>query len=446
MIKALLTAPPGIEWLSEPDNVNRGSAPFLAIYLLASILREYGHSVKVIDPMSHQVEFFDNEMRFPALEKSISNIDVLCISSTSSDWFVTRRMVERIKSLVPHIPVVVGGVHATFLDEHVLKNSRADYVVREEGEKTLPELLEAIGNGKSVRNVLGISYKDDGKVVRNGGRPPLTVSEMEETPLPAFDLMPSGLYEDITVESSRGCNFSCSFCSIMHRNLWRGIGAEALQKRIEHALCYADKLIGNKSIFLADDSFTANRRRAEKILHNLSGTDFRDASLSFVARADDLLRFNIIEYCTKVPLKAIGMGVESGRDEVLKKVRKGISTHDVEKCALLLSNYGISKYAIYSFIIGFPWESKEECLETIDFAHKIVSKYGGAAIINWLRLFPGSSLWNNRGLYGIEEGPEIYDDAYYKCNEFRAKSSTLSEDEIIDIEKRCHLLNFFIRF
>jgi radical SAM superfamily enzyme YgiQ (UPF0313 family) len=291
-----------------------------------------------------------------------------------------------------------------------------DYVVRGEGEKTLLELLEAIENGKGIHNVLGISYKEDGGFFRNGDRPPLTTAEIEETPLPAFDLMPSGLYEDISVESSRGCQFSCSFCSIMHRHLWRGISAEALQKRIEHALCYTDKLIGNKSVFLVDDSFTADR-----------------------------VKSNIIEYCTKIPLKAIGMGVESGRDEVLKDVHKGITTRDIEKCASLFSTYGISKYAIYSFIIGFPWESKKDCLGTIDFAHKIVSEYGGAALINWLRFFPGSSLWNSRGLYGIEEGPEIYDDAYYKCNEFRVKSSQLEEDDIIDIEKHCNRLNFFIR-
>jgi radical SAM superfamily enzyme YgiQ (UPF0313 family) len=395
--------------------------------------------------MSQEVKSFDNEVRFPTLEKAVNDVDALCISSTSSDWYVARRMVERVKELIPNIPVIVGGVHATFLDEHVLKNSKVDYVVRGEGEKTLPELLEAIENGKGIHNVLGTSYKEDGEFFRNGDRLPLTTAEIEETPLPAFDLMPFGLYEDISVESSRGCQFSCSFCSIMHRHLWRGISAEALQKRIEHALCYTDKLIGNKSVFLVDDSFTADRGRAEEILRNLSETDFRGASLSFVARADDLLKFNIIEYCTKIPLKAIGMGVESGRDEVLKDVHKGITTRDIEKCASLFSTYGISKYAIYSFIIGFPWESKKDCLGTIDFAHKIVSEYGGAALINWLRFFPGSSLWNSRGLYGIEEGPEIYDDAYYKCNEFRVKSSQLEEDDIIDIEKHCNRLNFFIR-
>jgi radical SAM superfamily enzyme YgiQ (UPF0313 family) len=235
MIKVLLTAPPQIEWPSEPHNADRGSAPSLAIYLLASILREYGHSVQVLDPMSQEVKSFDNEVRFPTLEKDVNDVDALCISSTSSDWYATRRMVERVKELIPNIPAIVGGVHATFLDEHVLKNSKVDYVVRGEGEKALLELLKAIENGKGIHNVLGISYKENGGFFRNGDRPPLTIAEIEETPLPAFDLMPFGLYEDISVESSRGCQFSCSFCSIMHRHLWRGISAEALQKRIEHA-------------------------------------------------------------------------------------------------------------------------------------------------------------------------------------------------------------------
>ncbi len=314
MTKVLLTAPPD---QLEPNNTSKeGSAPPLAIYVLASILREHGYSVRIIDPVSHHVEFFDNEVRFPTLEKEINDANVVCISSTSFSWFIARRMIERIKSLVPDIPIIVGGIHATFLDEHVQKNSEVDYVVRGEGEKTLLELLASIENGKGIREVLGISYKDDGKVFRNKDRPSLTIREMEETPLPAFDLMPSGLHELITVESSRGCSFSCAFCSIVYRNLWRGIGTEIFQKRIEHALCYRDKLTGNKGVFLVDDNFTANRSRAEEILGNLSEIDFKDADLSFQARADDLLNSDIIRYCAKIPIKAIGIGAESGYDAI----------------------------------------------------------------------------------------------------------------------------------
>jgi len=444
MTKILLTAPPD---QLEPNNTSReGSAPPLAIYVLASILREHGYSVRIIDPVSHHVGFFDNEVRFPTLEKEINDANVVCISSTSFSWFIARKMIERIKSLVPDIPIIVGGIHATFLDEHVLKNSEVDYVVRGEGEKTLLELLASIENGEGIREVLGISYKDDGKVFRNKDRPSLTIREMEETPLPAFDLMPSGLHELITVESSRGCSFSCAFCSIVYRNLWRGIGTEIFQKRIEHALCYGDKLTGNKGVFLVDDNFTANRSRAEEILGNLSEIDFKDADLSFQARADDLLNSDIIRYCAKIPIKAIGIGAESGYDEAMKKVHKGIFTRDIERCATLLRTYGLSKYAIYSFIVGFPWEGKKDCLRTIDFAYKIVSKYGGLGLINWLYFFPGSDLWNKRHLYGVEGGPEIYDSVNYRCNEFKIKSYKVKEDDIIEIENYCNLLKLLARF
>ncbi|MFQ6072348.1 MAG: B12-binding domain-containing radical SAM protein [Methanosarcinales archaeon] len=471
-MKVLITSPPMIYWFlkfgtteyPDIDAFKKDSMPPLSIYLLASILREKGHSVNLIDPMCHQIKFpntnkidinskisnhdlFEfaksvdynySEMQFPTLEKKINNVDAFCVSSTTLEWFVVKNMMERIKLNDPDIPIILGGVHATYVDEHILKNSKTDYVVRKEGEKTLVELLNALEKNKNLKEVLGISYKNNGKVIRNENRKPLTIKEMEETALPAFDLMPLNTHAYITVESSRGCKFSCAFCSIPFRNLWRGLSPEIVQKRVEHALNYTKKLIGEKIVFFVDDAFTASKKRAKQILHNLSEINFGDAHLKFEARANDLLDIDLIRCCTKIPLQNILIGVESGYDIGLKKIRKGTTTHNIEKCASLFKKYGISEHILYSFIIGFPWETKEDCLRTIDFAYKLVSEYGGSTLISWLYLLPGSYLWNNRSLYGIKQGPEIYDSIYWRSDEFRLKLVKLNKEDIIDIKKRAY--------
>ena len=145
-------------------------------------------------------------------------------------------------------------------------------------------------------------------------------------------------------------------------------------------------------------------------------------------------------------LEVKDMATSDLNDEAMKKVHKGITIHDIEKCALLLSTYGLSKYAIYSFIVGFPWEGKEDCLRTIDFAHSIVSKYGGAGLINWLYFFPGSEMWSQRQLYGLREGPERYDSTYYKRDELKTKSCKVEEADIIEAENYCTTHGLLARF
>ena len=249
-MRILLTSPPFRFWLKKFNyivDIKKNSAPPLSLYQLASILGEV-HSAEILDPLSHQMNFNEDEIQFPSIEKRINEVDAIGISATSFDWFLARVMIERIKDCDPGIPIIVGGVHATFVYEHILKRSKVDYVVRGEGEKTLPELLEAIEKNKNLKDLRGSTYRDkeNGKIIKNEDRPPLTVSEMEEIPLPAFDLMPSNMYGKINVESSRGCKFSCIFCCIPFRNLWRGLRPEIVQKKVEHALNYTKRLSGDK--------------------------------------------------------------------------------------------------------------------------------------------------------------------------------------------------------
>lgn len=494
-MKILLTDPPKSIFsndLSKGRQIHSGSnaikqetvLPTLALYHLASSVRESGHTITVLDTLDNRVRFSDNaginlmnilktsnfaiyrtsfsdpdlievvrltpeypKVQFPTLEKRLKDVDVIGISTSSLYWFLAKAMIERIKAIDPEIPIILGGIHPTYADDYILKTSKADYAVRGEGEKTLPELLDAIEKNKNFKDVPGITYKEknNGKINRNEDRPSLTISELEETPLPAFDLMPSNLYAKIDIESSRGCKFSCSFCAIPFKKLWRGLDPKVVQKRVEHALDFSKKLFGDKAINILDDSFATDRKRAEQILNNLSETDFGDMHLTFEARPDDLLNSNIFKFCAKLPINHILTGVELGYDTGLKKTKKGTTTKMVEKCVALAERYGIAKSLICSTIIGFPWETKEDCMKTVDFVYNLASKYDGTAYVNWLQFTPGCDLWDNRKSYGINEGFELYETIGWATKEFRLKlSSKLKEEDFIEIKKRIDQYQFFI--
>lgn len=470
-MRVLLTAAPRFELQKDSQDIDvrdelTSRHPSLAIYQLASILRE-GHQLQLLDPSlsdfrkedGGRITIGDRKglagLRFPALERSIAGMDLVGISGTSFDWFLVRLMARRIKEMDPEIPIVAGGVHPTLADEHILKTTAIDFLIRGEGEESFPRLLSALESDGDLQSIDGLSYRTDldhadgNEVRRNKDAAPLSAEEIEKMPLPAFDLLPSNIYGKIGVESSRGCKFDCSFCSLLYRRLWRGLGPKAVLKRVEHAASFAGRLYGKeRAVHFIDGTFTAHARRSERILEGLKDMDLGGLSIAFEGRVNEIAgsNFNILKICKMLAIDYIFLGVESGYDSGLARIRKGFNTRAVQRCASASREQGVPLR--YGFIVGFPWEDRDECLKTISFADHIVSDYGGLAFINWFYLLPGSHIWEERHSYGITSGMECFDDLTIRTRNHRREiSGKLAEGDISEIDlaiNRCNLIRMLI--
>ncbi|OPY49565.1 MAG: B12 binding domain protein [Methanosaeta sp. PtaU1.Bin112] len=458
-MKVLLTASPRFDFQMESyktdiDFYKINLRPSLALYQLASVLQP-NHQVEILDPALsdfslpggghlHMLEGeMLKELRFANLEKRIAGMDAICISTTSFDWFLAKSMIGRIKEQDNDLPIIVGGIHSTIADRYLLESSDVDFAARGEGEKTLPELLASIEDGGDLREIDGLSYKIDGAVRRNRDRLLLTAEELEKMPFPALELMPSGVYGKLTAETARGCHYKCAFCSISFSRSWRGISPERAIKRIEHAASFSGKLYGQeKSITLVDDNFTADPKRSEKILKGLREVDLGEMSLAFEGRANEILGSNILPLCKDLPLDYLFFGVECGYERGLKMIQKGIHVDTIIKCAEQAKGSGLLLH--YGFIAGLPWETKEDCLKTVAFANRLVSEYDGFAFISWFHMFPGSRLWDERKMFGIDDGLELFDGISHRTKEYRPKiSPNLSGDDLREIEHeidKCNLM------
>ncbi len=442
----------------EIDSFQPGLAPCNSIYLLASIARS-DHQVCLLDPADNYFEIngmrtikitlIDNQasLQFPALERSLKNKDAVCISATSFNWFLARLMAKRVKELDPDLPIIAGGIHPTLADRHILEATDVDYIVRGEGERTFPELLNSLENGRALDSVDGISYRKNGEIAVNRDRKQLSLEELDDNPLPALDLLPSGIYSKICVETSRGCRFNCTFCTLASRGGWRSCRPRASLQRIEHAIEHEGKLRrGRKNLSIVDGNFAGNRKRCEEILQALKAMDLGDFCIDFEARVDDLVRSKILDLCTGLPLDFILAGIECGYPSGLRRIRKGIDLEMVEKCAGKARERNIPVY--YSFILGFPWESRNECFQTVAFADKLVSEYDGWAIMNWFQQFPGSRLWDERKAFGIEDGLEIFDIMRMFHSDYRLKMSPhLKEKDFKDIVfelNKCNMMHVLL--
>lgn len=393
------------------DQIDAGSIPPMAIYHLKEILKMHGHNVKLIDPFHFKnSNFFSDKNNGELIIKELLNkIDVVGISANSGNWATSRYIISLIKSLSPSTPVVLGGVHASYLDQYIMESTDVDFIIRGEGEVSLPRLLDIIGEPEQYNTIDNLTYRGiNGEIKRTNNTGLLSINELEKYPLSDYEEVPEGKYMGLPLETSRGCKYKCLFCSVVYRGKWRGYSPENVIDRIEKIYpIVKNKTTSKKWVCFVDDCFTADPVRALNILNMVNQ---RNLDLVFLleCRVNDLLSTGFIESVPKNLVGHMQIGVDAGYDEGLKKIRKGITIADVEKCASLLHQHGLNEYVDMSFIIGFPWENSEQIVSTVNTAAYLSKKYDLVSCINWFYYFP-SDLWALRKEYKIDINEEIFD-------------------------------------
>jgi len=397
-----------------------------ALYVLAAALRQAGFGARVLDPAElRKVQPVEDVSRGSGdvLAAALDGVDAVGISSNTTNWGVARFVAAEVARRRPGAPIIFGGVHPTYFARHVVATTPAGFAVRGEGERALIELLRAIpGAGPGARAsagdvaaIPGVTWRRGDEVVENPDRPWQTREEIAAAPLPAYDLVPQDADYILPIETSRGCRFSCAFCSVPRRGHWEGLEPGWVADRV---LAIVDKhgaRFPRRLIYLVDDCFTADPPRAADILRRLEAgrLGFR---LIVEARATDLLKPGLIDAVPPALVARLAIGVESGYDEGLSRIGKGLTTGELERCCDALSRAGLMPFAYFTFIIGFPWEGERECLKTVHYAAHLVTDYGAQVNLNWLILYP-SRLWFDRRRYGIELGEDAFDDPTYLWND-----------------------------
>jgi len=369
-----------------------GNLP-LGLMYIAAVLRKSGYEVEILDAFMTEKDFCENDetvnvgLSFEEIKQEVETRkpDIVGLAGPfTSQIENTIKTSNIIKEVNPDIITVVGGPHVTLIPKEFLEeNPNVDVVVTGEGEYAMLEIAQHIEGKKQLKEIQGIAYRQNGKVILNPRRP--FIKDLDELPYPAYDLVNMEKYLNskkigyrsfqnraISMVTSRGCPFNCCFCAVnLHMGqLFRAHSGKYVLDHIEYVV---DKY-EVKNVFFEDDNLTLDLRRFEAICDGLIERKIKVGWETPNGVRADFLNLDLLKKMKKSGCKSVFVGVESGDQRILDDVIcKSLDLNRVVEFAKNSRKIGLKTGAFY--IIGFPGETKENMQKTVDFALMLKRKY-----------------------------------------------------------------------
>ena len=376
-----------------------GYYPPLGLLYLATILKQANYNVKVLDCVPMKIDY-------EQLQKEIEDFEPYAVGITTFttsmvDVLLTANIVKKNN---PKTITILGGHHVTLYPTESVKYKNVDYILQGEAEYTLLELLNSIKNNiniESLKQIDGIGFLSENKPFINKKR--AFLKNVEELPFPDRNFLPLDIYTSIvgkkqnvaTVMSSRGCPFKCTYC-FSPSKLYRTRSTKNIINEIKELVN-----LGYNEIFFFDDLFAM---KAQKVIDFAKALQQENIKIdwSFRARINTITQ-ELVDEVKKAGIHRIQFGIESGNDEILKRIRKGTTTKRIRKAVKMCKKAKIT--TIGNFMLGMPGETEKEIMQTLKFSRKIGLNYAQYSI---LVPFPFTAVY----LEGLQTG--IFTEDFWK--------------------------------
>jgi len=365
---------------------SRVCIPRLGSVLLGTIMRNKGYDVRVY---IEDIEAIDMQEVFSA--------DLVAISAITSTAPQSYRLADQVRQ--SGAIAVMGGTHTSFLPEEGL--AHADFVVRGEGEFAFQELVDAIQSGQGFEKIQNLSYRVNGQVAHNPERP--KIPNLDVNPIPDYTLItgwkPGGV---ISVATSRGCPFSCTFCSVpgMYGHAFR---THSIGRVLDELQVHK----GNYYTFFADDIFTANKKRVKELLRGMIARDLTPEWGAQV-RTETVDDPELLQLMRDSRCFNVYVGFESINPRTLKLFQKKQDLAKIERAIERFHAHNIKIHGM--FVVG----SDEDDVETIDATAEFALKQDIDTVQFMIMTpIPGSPDWDTNFAHGtryvISNNWQLYD-------------------------------------
>jgi anaerobic magnesium-protoporphyrin IX monomethyl ester cyclase len=390
-MKTLLINPP--QTFFPGSDLPSGNLPLGLLYV-AAVLEKAGYDVEVLDAFQTDFPFrkigdvTEVGMPYDRIRDEIQRRkpDIVGIANPFTCQVEhSIKIADIVKEVDPSVLTVVGGPHVSVMPTDFLEDAKnVDIAVIGEGEYAMRDIAQFFEGNKKIADVEGIAHRrEDGKVVLNAPRPFL--KDLDELPYPAYHLVDMEQYlspkkveyrsfqdRALSMITSRGCPFNCSFCSV-HLHMGKPFRAHS----VDYVVGHLEHVVDNyrvKTIYFEDDNLTLDLKRFEAICDKIIERDLRFGWETPNGVRADRLNLDLLQKMKKSGCQSVFVGVESGDQYVLDNIiDKSLRLADVVKFAKNCKKIGLKTGAFY--IIGFPGEKKENMKNTVNFALMMKRKY-----------------------------------------------------------------------
>lgn len=373
--------------------VRAGFFPPLALGYLASPLIEKGYKIKIIDasPMNYTNEDIGRETE-------IFKPDLIGISVVTANADEAYSLVDFLKKNYPNIPIILGGPHINCFPDLVFeKLPNLDMIVYGEGEKTFESVVDYFKKNKELpKNINGTWVKNNNEIIKN--QPAEAIMNLDEILPPAHKLYNYDLYRPLPLQykkmpvanllTSRGCPYGqCTFCFESGRasQKYRRHSPERVINEIKSLI----RSQGIREVAFWDDNFLVNEEWINRFCDLLDKEEIK-IPWSACARVNTISE-GMLKRAAKSGLWNVFFGIETGNEDLLKRIKKGITLEQVREAVKFCNKLDIDTRG--SFMLALPGETPQKALNTVRFACEINLTYA--------QFLPTHPEW----------GTDLYDDA-----------------------------------
>ncbi len=350
---------------------------------IASFAIEKGFHIKIYD---RNVENKGLKEVLSELGPRVVGLGCLTGSCIDDAIYVSRE----IRRFDPSIKIVWGGIHASLYPDSVLREDFVDFVVIGDGEAAFAGIITKImKNNVSLESIDNLGYKEEGQIRYNQ----TSFTDMSSLPQPAWHLIEvkkyirSKFYANrvLTINTSRGCPYKCSFCCVpkVHNGKWRGIDAEKIIENLK----FLKRAYSIDCFQVDDDEFEIDKERVLKLCRLLRSNSL-NLKWSHFSRIN-IVNEDILREEVACGLRLIEFGVESGSARMLKFLNKGQTVEQIIKAYAICKRLRIKTSAL--FMVGLPAEELSDLNDTV----KLIKQLNPhLTICTIFRPYPGTELFD----------------------------------------------------
>ncbi len=296
--------------------------------------------------------------------------DMVVMYTSTPTLMIDIETARRIKEVKPGIVTVLTGPHVTILPEESLRagNGAIDIVCRGEFDYSTKELCE----GREWNRVDGISFIKDEQIIHTADRPPITdldalpfVSPIYKRDLPVSEyIIPHFKNPYVSIYTSRGCPARCIYCLWPQTFSGQKMRTRSPQNVFEEVKWINDNIPEMRELSFDDDTFSADKKHARAVSELI-----KPLGLSWVINARANCDYETLKVMREAGLRHVVVGYESGSEQILKNIKKGVTRAQATQFTKDCKKLGISIHG--AFIMGLPGETRETIRDTIEYAKQL---------------------------------------------------------------------------